>query len=59
MISSRRMSYIAGNCSGNIDVSDPQSCDSVSGECLQCLNDSHGPACSLCAPGFFGKIRSI
>ena len=42
------------NCSGNIDPEDPESCDSVTGECLACLNNSFGAACSLCAPFFFG-----
>ena len=35
-------------------MNDPQSCDSVSGECLRCLNNAYGEACGLCAPGFFG-----
>lgn len=42
------------NCSGNIDLDNPASCDTVSGECLVCLNNAAGPACGLCAPGFFG-----
>lgn len=42
------------DCSGNIDPSRPGSCDSVSGECLQCLNNTFGAACELCAPGFYG-----
>lgn len=42
------------NCSGNIDVNDPFACDTVTGQCLKCLNNAHGDACSLCAPGFFG-----
>ena len=47
------------NCSGNIDVNDPQACDSVSGECLRCLNNAYGPACGLCAPGFFGDAVAV
>jgi laminin, alpha 3/5 len=41
-------------CSGNIDPLKPGSCDSVSGECLQCLNNTSGTACNLCAPGYYG-----
>lgn len=32
----------------------PGSCDSVSGECRLCLNNTFGTACNLCAPGFYG-----
>lgn len=42
------------NCSGNINVDDPSSCDSVSGDCLRCLNNTFGAACNLCAPGYYG-----
>jgi len=41
-------------CSGNIDVNDPQSCDTVTGACLQCMNNTGGPACNLCARGYYG-----
>ncbi|XP_064486972.1 laminin subunit alpha-like [Ornithodoros turicata] len=41
-------------CSGNIDTNNPQSCDSVTGDCVLCLNNTSGPACELCAPGFYG-----
>lgn len=41
-------------CSGNIDTNMVDSCDSVSGDCLRCLNNTYGAACNLCAPGFFG-----
>lgn len=41
-------------CSGNIDPSIPGSCDSVSGECIRCLNNTFGAACNLCAPGYYG-----
>ncbi|KAK2708492.1 hypothetical protein QYM36_014189 [Artemia franciscana] len=42
------------NCSGNIDPSDPNSCDSVTGECLKCLGNSYGEGCSVCEPGYYG-----
>ncbi|XP_017881365.1 laminin subunit alpha [Ceratina calcarata] len=41
-------------CSGNIDTNQVGSCDSRTGECLQCLNNTYGEACNLCKPGFFG-----
>ncbi|XP_034947491.1 laminin subunit alpha [Chelonus insularis] len=41
-------------CSGNIDTNDIGSCDSLTGECLHCLNNTYGEACNLCAPGYFG-----
>lgn len=41
-------------CSGNIDPENPASCDTVSGECVLCLNNTFGPACEICAPGFYG-----
>ncbi|XP_049885179.1 laminin subunit alpha [Pectinophora gossypiella] len=42
------------NCSGNININDPGSCDSHTGDCLKCVNNTAGAACNLCAPGFFG-----
>ncbi|XP_060809379.1 laminin subunit alpha [Amyelois transitella] len=42
------------NCSGNINPNDPGSCDSITGDCLKCVNNTAGAACNLCAPGFFG-----
>ncbi|CAG9771124.1 unnamed protein product [Ceutorhynchus assimilis] len=41
-------------CSGNIDSKDPYSCESTTGRCLRCLNNTFGEACGLCAPGYFG-----
>ncbi|CAK9798131.1 Laminin subunit alpha [Anthophora quadrimaculata] len=41
-------------CSGNIDTNQIGSCDSRTGECLHCLNNTYGEACNYCAPGFFG-----
>ncbi|XP_049703370.2 laminin subunit alpha [Helicoverpa armigera] len=42
------------NCSGNININDPGSCDSHNGDCLKCVNNTAGHACNLCAPGFYG-----
>lgn len=41
-------------CSGNIDTNEIGSCDSITGQCLRCLNNTYGKACNLCQPGFFG-----
>ncbi|XP_059055423.1 laminin subunit alpha [Achroia grisella] len=42
------------NCSGNIIEDDVGSCDSITGDCLKCVNNTAGAACNLCAPGFYG-----
>lgn len=41
-------------CSGNIDPEEEGSCDSVTGECLKCRNNTSGTACDYCAPFFYG-----
>lgn len=46
-------------CSGNINTDEPESCDSVTGECLRCLNNTYGTACNLCAPGFYGDAIKL
>lgn len=46
-------------CSGNIDAHEVESCDSVTGECLRCLNNTYGTACNLCAPGFYGDAIKL
>lgn len=46
-------------CSGNINPEDPSSCDTVTGNCLRCLNNTFGEACALCAPGFFGDAVNL
>ncbi|KAM6202282.1 laminin subunit beta-4 [Rhynchocyon petersi] len=42
-------------CNGNIDVTDPEACSPVTGECLRCLHNTWGPNCELCKPGHFGS----
>ncbi|CAJ1055768.1 laminin subunit beta-1 [Xyrichtys novacula] len=42
-------------CNNNIDVSDPESCNSRSGECQRCLYHSEGPACESCKLGYYGN----
>ena len=41
-------------CNNNIDPSDANSCDSVTGECMTCLNNTFGESCQYCAPGYYG-----
>ena len=41
-------------CSGNIDPSNPDSCDTVSGECSLCIGNTAGAQCELCASRYFG-----
>ncbi|KAL1517260.1 hypothetical protein ABEB36_001047 [Hypothenemus hampei] len=41
-------------CSGNIDVLDPHSCSTTTGECIRCLNNTFGESCNICKPFFFG-----
>ncbi|KAL1287376.1 LAMA1 [Ovibos moschatus] len=47
-------SCVPCNCSGNVDLLQPGSCDSVTGECLRCLGNTDGPHCERCADGFYG-----
>ncbi|KAM6424929.1 laminin subunit beta-4 [Rhynochetos jubatus] len=42
-------------CNDNIDVTDPESCNRVTGECTKCLHNTHGANCQFCKPGYFGS----
>lgn len=42
-------------CNNNIDVTDPESCNRVTGECTKCLHNTHGAHCQFCKPGYFGS----
>ena len=42
------------DCSNNIDVTDPRACDTVTGNCLVCMNHTAGEKCDLCEPFFYG-----
>ncbi|XP_021791861.2 laminin subunit beta-4 [Papio anubis] len=42
-------------CNNNIDVTDPESCSRVTGECLRCLHNTQGANCQLCKPGHYGS----
>lgn len=45
---------VSCQCNGNIDPSDPEACDHMTGKCLKCLNNTYGDSCERCAPGYFG-----
>ncbi|XP_041578157.1 laminin subunit beta-4 [Vulpes lagopus] len=42
-------------CNNNTDVTDPESCSPLTGECLKCLHNTQGPNCQFCKPGHFGS----
>ncbi|NXJ90911.1 LAMB4 protein, partial [Corythaixoides concolor] len=42
-------------CNNNIDVTDPESCNRVTGECTKCLHNTRGANCQFCKPGYFGS----
>ena len=46
------------NCGGNIDPLVPGSCDSVTGACNICANNTEGEYCERCRPGYFGSARN-
>ena len=41
-------------CSGNINVRDPLSCDIGTGACLKCINDASGQNCERCKEWYWG-----
>ncbi|XP_039664896.1 laminin subunit beta-4 [Perca fluviatilis] len=42
-------------CNNNISPDDRDACDSLTGECLQCLHNTMGPRCQDCKPGYYGN----
>lgn len=41
-------------CNGNVDPALGPVCDMVTGDCMNCLNNTMGVFCELCIEGFFG-----
>jgi len=41
-------------CSDNIDLRDPLSCDQSTGECVRCINHAAGEHCERCMDWYFG-----
>ena len=41
-------------CNGNTDPALGPVCDTTTGQCLNCLNNTTGFECELCLPGYFG-----
>lgn len=41
-------------CNGNIDYDNPEACNKTSGICLQCLNNTFGDQCEVCADRYYG-----
>ncbi|XP_033828816.1 multiple epidermal growth factor-like domains protein 9 [Periophthalmus magnuspinnatus] len=47
------------DCSGNYDPLGPaQICHPQTGQCLGCINNTMGPHCQLCAPGYVGDAKA-
>ena len=47
------------DCSGNIDIYDPQSCDLMTGQCLKCINNTAGERCERCADWYYGDAIDL
>ena len=42
------------NCSGNLNLDVPNSCDAATGKCLKCTPNTTGKNCERCATGYHG-----
>ncbi|KAJ8033997.1 Laminin subunit alpha-2 [Holothuria leucospilota] len=47
------------NCNGNVDPSLPGNCDSITGECRRCVNNTGGSHCERCADGYYGDAIEL
>ncbi|XP_051974136.1 laminin subunit beta-1-like isoform X2 [Xyrauchen texanus] len=45
-------------CNGNINMLDPESCDTRTGICLKCLFHTDGNACQFCIYGYYGDAHT-
>ncbi|KAM3858939.1 laminin subunit beta-1b [Diretmus argenteus] len=45
-------------CTNNIDMQDPESCDSDTGVCLKCLHHTEGYGCQHCKLGYYGDAAT-
>jgi laminin beta 1 len=45
-------------CNGNINDNDRTSCDEVTGKCSNCLYNTAGDYCNVCAPGYYGDAAT-
>ena len=43
------------NCSSNNDLTVPGNCHNVTGRCSNCLSNTEGNNCEMCAEGFYGN----
>ena len=43
------------DCSGNVNESTRDNCNNLTGICSQCLYNTTGDHCELCAPGYYGN----
>lgn len=46
-------------CNGNINVSDPDSCDRFSGLCQKCLEHTFGDMCERCENWYYGDAVQL
>uniref|UniRef100_H2ZS58 Laminin subunit alpha-1 n=1 Tax=Latimeria chalumnae TaxID=7897 RepID=H2ZS58_LATCH len=42
------------DCSSNVNPSEPDHCDAITGECLKCIGNTSGRHCERCADGYYG-----
>uniref|UniRef100_A0A3Q2DMZ4 Laminin subunit alpha 2 n=1 Tax=Cyprinodon variegatus TaxID=28743 RepID=A0A3Q2DMZ4_CYPVA len=47
------------NCNGNLDLSVPDSCDPITGQCLRCRQGYDGLTCDTCSDGYYGDAITL